>query len=134
MNSFYCYSVIGNYYYTQKYFASALPYYESSLEYELMHFPPCYQELIYTYSHIGHIYKELNGEDSDVALFYFKKSRDIYLELSKMEEIPINDKHRMIVGEGYIVENINQCSEMTSAVCLIYYSIATYYFKTIDYE
>ncbi|CAF3074761.1 unnamed protein product [Rotaria sp. Silwood2] len=131
---FYCYSIIGSYYYTENDFANALHYYKSSLKYQLMSFPPCYQELIYTYAHIGHIYKERHGEDSAIALFYFKKSRDTYLELSKMEEIPTNDKHRMIVGEGYFVENINQCSEMTSAIWLVYYSIATYYAKKRDRE
>ena len=55
---------------------------------------------------------------------YYEKSLDIYLELCKMKEIPINDKQRIFLDEGYIIENINQCPEFDLHNFLVYNSIA----------
>lgn len=76
----------------------------------------------------------MKGEESDTALSYFEKSRDIFLELLNMKEIPIKDKKKMVRSERYMLKNIKQHSFLTGGIFLVYHSIAIYYVKKDDYQ
>jgi hypothetical protein len=111
----------------QKDFINVLKYLQLSLNYQTMFFPPCYQKLLHTYYIRGETYKSMNGEDLDRAFAYFEKSRDIYIELSKMNEIRINDTQLIFIREGCVIENIDQSSHIRSTIILVYHSIIKYY-------
>ncbi|UJR12582.1 hypothetical protein I4U23_016758 [Adineta vaga] len=122
----YAYHMILAYYFErQNDLTSALEYHNLSLKYQLTIIPPCYHNLILTYSTIGFIYKKI--QDFDNALDYFEKSCHMYVKLSNLSRPSLKDQKIMLMNERYIIENVNQCSLLTSTILLTYNNIAYIY-------
>ncbi|CAF1475953.1 unnamed protein product [Adineta ricciae] len=120
------YAFIAKYYMLKKDYTKVFYYYDLSLKYQLMCFPHCYQQLLHTYYLLGEAYIWINGEDSDVPLSYFEKSRDMYLKLLNLDNIPLNDIQRSIYGEGYLIDNIEESSTISFDIISVYLSISKY--------
>ncbi|UJR16672.1 hypothetical protein I4U23_003572 [Adineta vaga] len=130
-----CYDILGDYYGEQYDFLTALECYQSCVNIQLTHIPPCYRDLIYIYFKLGNIYTTIEGSGSDKALFYFEKCRDIYLELTNMTKIPIKDRLTMFHGRKDLTEkHINESVCSSQMIFLVYNSIADYFVNKNNYE
>ncbi|UJR13025.1 hypothetical protein I4U23_000052 [Adineta vaga] len=124
--------MIASYFKHENDLINALKHYQLSLEYALKNIPTCYFNLIDLYANIGFIYKEM--EDFDNALNYFVKSCEIYWQLSNLTRLPYKDKIRMLSTEGYLIENVQECSLLTKIILLIYYEIEKIYIDRKENE
>ena len=122
-----CENILGNYYENQKNFSQALTHCTLYLQHILACMPIRYNSLFNRYEKIVNLYYEMNKENLDIdgALVYFEKIHDIYIKLSDMKHLPIQDKKALFVSEKYFLENINQSVGF-------YMYMANIYYKTVD--
>jgi tetratricopeptide (TPR) repeat protein len=130
---------IGLYFKRQKNYFYALDQFQCLLKYQLANKPPCYYDLILTYSYLSEIYLKIEPKEFNQILFYSNKCFDIYSQLLTMKDLPIKDRNRMFYIEKYLLDNIKQSSLVTCTLFLLSYSIANYFItegntnKGLDY-
>ncbi|CAF1423760.1 unnamed protein product, partial [Didymodactylos carnosus] len=79
-----------------------------ALKLQLTISPPCYFKLAHDFASIALTYFEMGSKYLDGTLVYYETSRNIYLQLVQMKEIPSKDKTKMLTSDGYISENIRK--------------------------